>query len=225
MDGDLQHDPSEIPHFLEKIEDGYDVVSGWRKQRIDSLLMRRIPSLIANKMMSFLSGVKLHDFGTTFKAYRQEIIKEINLYGDLHRFIPILATQAGARIYEIPIKNTLRRHGKGKYTLSRATRVLFDIMTLLFFLTYSTRPMHFWGRIGLFFASSGALILTYTIVDYLIWQNDLRGTMQVGVMFIVLGINLFATGIVLEFLVRIHYETSDKKIYHIKEIIRRGDSL
>src|SRR5881628_1880500 len=149
MDGDLQHDPEEIPRFLEKIEEGYDLVSGWRHNRRDHWLMRQLPSRAANWMMAKLSGIDLHDFGTTFKAYRREIIQEIQLYGELHRFIPALAAGAGARIAEIPIKNPPRQNGKSNYGLSRAFRVFLDLLSTKFLLDYSTRPLHFFGFFGL----------------------------------------------------------------------------
>jgi glycosyltransferase involved in cell wall biosynthesis len=144
MDGDLQHDPQEIPKFLEKLEEGYDVVSGWREQRVDNLVMRRIPSRVANWLMAKLSGVEIHDFGTTYKAYRREVIQAIPLYGEMHRFIPALATWYGASICEIPIKNIERPKGKSHYGISRTFRVLFDLMTIRFLLRYMTRPAFFW---------------------------------------------------------------------------------
>src|ERR1035437_4576579 len=148
MDGDLQHDPSEIPQFLEKLEEGYDVVSGWRKERVDSFIMRRFPSRCANWLMAKLSGVDIHDFGTTFKAYRREVIQNIPLYGEMHRFIPALASWYGASICEIPIKNVPRERGKSHYGIGRTIRVLFDLMTIRFLLKYMSRPLHFFGSLG-----------------------------------------------------------------------------
>ena len=149
MDGDLQHDPEDIPALLEKVEQGWDIASGWRKNRIDNAITRKIPSRIANWLMAKASGIELHDFGTTFKAYRAEILKDINLYGELHRFIPALAKLYGARVVEVPIKNTPRAAGDSHYGLGRTFRVLYDIMTIKFLLTYFTRPMHFFGTLGL----------------------------------------------------------------------------
>ncbi|MFP5228741.1 MAG: glycosyltransferase family 2 protein, partial [Acidobacteriota bacterium] len=148
MDGDLQHDPGEIPVFLEKLEEGYDVVSGWRKERIDNFVMRRIPSRCANWLMAKLSGVDIHDFGTTFKAYRREVIHNIPLYGEMHRFIPALASWYGASICEVPITNINRSGGKSHYGISRTFRVFFDLMTIRFLLKYMTRPLHFFGLFG-----------------------------------------------------------------------------
>ena len=142
MDGDLQHDPSDIPMFLEKIGEGYDIVSGWRKQRIDNLWLRRIPSRIANWAMAKLSGVDIHDFGTTFKAYRREILEQVPLYGELHRFIPALASWHGASIIEVPIRNVNRERGLSHYGISRTFRVFFDLITIRFLLRYLSRPLH-----------------------------------------------------------------------------------
>src|SRR5713101_5909881 len=149
MDGDLQHDPAEIPSFVEKLDEGFDIVSGWRYERKDTWLTRRLPSQIANWAMAKLSGVPLHDFGTTFKAYRREIIQNLPLYGELHRFIPALAAWSGARITEIPVTNPPRQHGKSKYGLSRTFRVFLDLLSTKFLLDYSTRPLHFFGFFGL----------------------------------------------------------------------------
>jgi glycosyltransferase involved in cell wall biosynthesis len=146
MDGDLQHNPGEIPRFLEKLEEGYDIVSGWRKRRIDNLWLRKIPSRCANWLMAKLSGVDIHDFGTTFKAYRRELLSQLPLYGEMHRFIPALASWYGASICEIPIQNDNRKHGVSHYNLSRTFRVLFDLITIRFLLQYMSRPLHFFGQ-------------------------------------------------------------------------------
>src|SRR6201996_4334877 len=149
LDGDLQHDPGDIPALLEKIDAGYDIASGWRKDRVDNAVTRKIPSRIANWMMKRASGVELKDFGTTFKAYRAEILKDVNLYGELHRFIPALEAFYGARVAEVPIKNLPRASGGSHYGLGRTFRVMFDIFTIWFLLKYFTRPMHFFGKWGL----------------------------------------------------------------------------
>src|SRR6478752_1036110 len=161
LDGDLQHDPEDIPALLTKIEEGYDIASGWRKQRLDNAITRKIPSRIANWLMAKASGVNLRDFGTTFKAYRAEVLKDINLYGELHRFIPALASFYGARVVEVPIRNSPRASGASHYGLGRTFRVLFDLLTVRFLLKYFTRPMHFFGSFGLMGVGSGGLILGY----------------------------------------------------------------
>src|SRR5438045_848433 len=158
MDGDLQHDPDDIPKFLEKIAEGYDIVSGWRKERIDNFVMRRIPSRCANWLMAKLSGVDIHDFGTTFKAYRHEVIQNIPLYGEMHRFIPALASWYGASICEIPIKNVHRERGKSHYGIGRTFRVFFDLLTIRFLLKYMSRPLHFFGSFGALGILAGSII-------------------------------------------------------------------
>src|SRR6202163_4169614 len=159
LDGDLQHAPEDIPALLAKIEEGFDIASGWRKDRVDSALTRKLPSRIANWLMAKASGIQLRDFGTTFKAYRAEVLKEINLYGELHRFIPALASFYGARIAEVPIRNTPRLSGGSHYGLGRTFNVMFDILTIKFLLKYFTRPMHFFGKWGLVAFGLGFLTL------------------------------------------------------------------
>ena len=156
MDGDLQHDPADIPLFLEKIAEGYDIVSGWRKNRVDNFWLRRIPSRCANWLMAKLSGVDIHDFGTTFKAYRRDILNQVPLYGELHRFIPALASWHGASIIEVPIKNVNRERGVSHYGISRTFRVFFDLMTIRFLLKYLSRPLHFFGTMGMFSIMGGS---------------------------------------------------------------------
>src|SRR5277367_3676609 len=158
MDGDLQHDPNDIPAFLEKLEEGYDVVSGWRKDRIDNLVLRRIPSRCANWLMARLSGVDIHDFGTTFKAYRRQVIQSVPLYGEMHRFIPALASCYGASICEIPIRNINRERGKSHYGIGRTFRVFFDLLTIRFLLKYMSRPLHFFGSFGALGILAGSII-------------------------------------------------------------------
>src|SRR5215210_510361 len=158
LDGDLQHAPEDIPSLLEKVEEGFDIASGWRKNRLDNAITRKIPSRIANWLMAQASGVQLRDFGTTFKAYRSEILKDVNLYGELHRFIPALASFYGARVVEVPIRSTPRITGDSHYGLGRTFRVLFDILTIKFLLKYFTRPMHFFGSLGLAGTASGGAI-------------------------------------------------------------------
>src|SRR5581483_4786463 len=167
LDGDLQHAPEDIPALLAKIEEGYDIASGWRKERVDNALTRKLPSRIANWLMAKSSGIQLRDFGTTFKAYRSEILKEINLYGELHRFIPALASFYGARIAEVPIRNTPRASGDSHYGIGRTFRVLFDILTIKFLLKYMTRPMHFFGSLGLAGTASGGAIMLYLAIKKL----------------------------------------------------------
>src|SRR5207237_3231437 len=166
MDGDLQHDPADIPLFLEKISDGYDIVSGWRRRRIDNLWLRRIPSRCANLLMAKVSGVDIHDFGTTFKAYRREILEQVPLYGELHRFIPALASWHEASICEVPIRNVHRERGASHYGISRTFRVFFDLITIRFLLRYLSRPLHFFGTFG-----AGGILSGSAIAFWLAFQK------------------------------------------------------
>src|SRR5437764_8453240 len=168
MDGDLQHDPADIPMFLEKISEGYDIVSGWRKVRIDNLWLRRIPSRCANWLMAKLSGVDIHDFGTTFKAYRRDILEQVPLYGELHRFIPALASWHGASICELPIKNVNRERGASHYGLGRTFRVFFDLLTIRFLLKYLSRTLHFFGTFGAAGIFSGSGIALWLAIEKLL---------------------------------------------------------
>jgi glycosyltransferase involved in cell wall biosynthesis len=168
MDGDLQHAPEDIPALMEKIDEGYDIASGWRKERVDNAITRKIPSRIANWLMAKASGIELRDFGTTFKAYRAEVLKDVNLYGELHRFIPALASFYGARVAEVPIRNTPRASGDSHYGIGRTFRVLFDILTIKFLLKYFTRPMHFFGSIGLTSVGLGGVIMAFLMGEVMI---------------------------------------------------------
>jgi glycosyltransferase involved in cell wall biosynthesis len=225
MDGDLQHDPNEIPHFLAKLEEGYDVVSGWRKERIDNFVMRRFPSRCANWLMAKLSGVDIHDFGTTFKAYRREVIHNIPLYGEMHRFIPALASWYGASICEIPIKNVNRERGKSHYGISRTFRVFFDLLTIRFLLKYMTRPLHFFGSFGALSIVTGWFFAAYLLVLKLLspQQNimDQHGPLFViaGVL-IVAGIQLLAIGLLGELQVRHYHTASHRAPYAIDRLVR-----
>src|SRR6202161_1263873 len=194
MDGDLQHAPEDIPALLAKIDEGYDIASGWRRNRVDNAITRRIPSRIANWLMAKASGVELRDFGTTFKAYRAEVLKDVNLYGELHRFIPALASLYGARIAEVPIKNIERPVGPSHYGLSRTFRVMFDIFTIWFLLKYFTRPMHFFGKWGLISAGLGGGILAWLAGEKIFVGGDI--IQEHGPLMILGGIALL-TGVIL----------------------------
>ena len=226
MDGDLQHDPADIPALLDKLEEGYDIASGWRKERVDNALTRKLPSRIANAMMRWLSGVPLHDFGTTFKAYRRDTIKDIRLYGELHRFIPALAAVNGAHMAEVPIRNIERAGGDSHYGLGRTFRVLFYILTIRFLLRYFTRPMHFFGSVGFFLGGLGALILASLVADKMLFRHHLMvehgPLLMAGAMLVLTGIQLFCTGLIGEVLIRTYFESQDRPIYAIREIISQA---
>jgi len=224
MDGDLQHAPEDIPALLSKIDEGYDIASGWRKERVDNAITRRIPSHVANWLMSKASGIDLRDFGTTFKAYRAEVLKDVHLYGDLHRFIPALASFYGARVAEVPIQNTLRVSGNSHYGLSRTFRVLFDILTIRFLLKYFTRPMHFFGAIGLAGTVAGTALLGYCLfVKLFSWQLDIireHGPLLLaGALLWLAGLMMFSTGLIGELLIRTYFETQNRRIYAVREIL------
>ena len=223
MDGDLQHAPEDIPALLAKIDEGYDIASGWRKERVDNPLTRKVPSRIANWLMAKASGVDLRDFGTTFKAYRAEVLKDVNLYGELHRFIPALASFYGARVAEVPISNTQRAVGASHYGLSRTFRVLFDILTIRFLLKYFTRPMHFFGTIGLAGTTSGSLILGFCLVEKLFTKVDIiqehGPLMLAGALLLIVGLMMFSTGLIGELVMRTYFESQDRRIYAVREIL------
>jgi glycosyltransferase involved in cell wall biosynthesis len=225
MDGDLQHDPNEIPNFIEKLAEGYDVVSGWRKQRVDSLLTRRIPSGCANWLLARLSGVDIHDFGTTFKAYRREVIQNIPLYGEMHRFIPALASWYGASICEIPITNLNRVRGKSHYGIGRTFSVFFDLLTIRFLLKYMSRPLHFFGGLGALGMMAGSIISAYLlglkIMNPHLSVMRLHGPLFViGSVLIVAGIQMLAIGLLGELQVRHYYAAQSHAPYTIDRLVR-----
>jgi len=225
MDGDLQHDPDEVPNFLAKLEEGYDVVSGWRAQRADNVLLRRIPSRAANWLMAVLSGVDIHDFGTTFKAYRREVIQNIPLYGEMHRFIPALASWYGASICELPISNPARTAGKSHYGISRTFRVFFDLMTIRFLLKYMSRPLHFFGGFGALSMLVGS-VMAATLLGIKIFnpQIDVMHThgplFVIGSVLIVAGVQLMALGLLGELQVRHYYSGQHPASYAVDRLVR-----
>jgi hypothetical protein len=217
--------PEEIPNFLEKLNEGYDVVSGWRKRRVDNLLVRKIPSRAANWLASKISGVDIHDFGTTFKAYRREIIEQLNLYGEMHRFIPALLSNSGVKIVEIPITNIVRPSGSSNYGLGRTLRVAFDLITLRFLLGYLTRPLHFFGRAALYCLIASMLMMGYVLFDkfyynvpILVAHGPLAGLAAVLLM---VGTIFIATGLIGEMISRVYFESTGKKIYSVRKIHHR----
>jgi glycosyltransferase involved in cell wall biosynthesis len=224
MDGDLQHAPEDIPALLAKIEQGYDIASGWRKKRQDNALSRKLPSRIANWLMAQASGLDLHDFGTTFKAYRAEILKDVNLYGELHRFIPALASFYGARVAEVPIQNPPRAAGDSHYGISRTFRVMFDIITIKFLLKYMTRPMHFFGTLGLAGTTLGGGIMLFLLGKKLLGYEIVmeHGPLMIaGGLLLLGGIMMFSTGLIGEMMMRTYFESQDRRIYAVREILTR----
>ena len=230
MDGDLQHDPADIPVLLETFAStGCDIVSGWRQKRVDNFLLRRLPSRTANWMMAKLSGLDIHDFGTTFKVYRRETIKDIHLYGELHRFIPVLAAWNGAKIVEVPIHNIVRPGGKSHYGISRTLRVLFDIITLRFLMHYMTRPLHFFGPPGLLGIFAGGAIMLELFIEKVFYHTSIfveHGPLLVlGMMLPLFGVQLLAVGLVGELLMRTHVESGSSPLYRIERVIAASQTV
>ncbi len=227
MDGDLQHDPYEIPMFVRKIDEGYDIASGWRVRRGDNLLMRRLPSRVANWLLAKVSGVRLHDFGTTFKAYRREVLEGVRLYGDMHRFVPAVCARLGARIAEVPIKNVRRASGQSNYGIGRTFRVALDVVSLRFITAYLTRPLHFFGKWGVGSLLVGGGILLYGLIRKLIdWDFDLDTThgplMALGFLLVIMALLFLACGLMGELMMRIYFESTPARTYAIKRVVR-GD--
>jgi len=227
MDGDLQHDPFEIPFFLKEIDNGYDIVSGWRVRRRDNFVMRRIPSRVANLLLKYVSGVDLHDFGTTFKAYRREVLEGVHLYGDMHRFVPAVCARLGAKICEVPIKNIRRQAGKSNYGISRTFRVALDIIMLRFICNYLTQPLRFFGKWGMICMTLGGIILGYGGIRKLISWNSYSlfqehaPLMAVGGLLVLSAMWLLSLGLIGEMLTRVYFETSHARTYAVGRKVRR----
>jgi glycosyltransferase involved in cell wall biosynthesis len=226
MDGDLQHLPEEIPLFLEKIDEGYQVVSGWRQKRKESYLIRLVPSLVANKAMSLVSGIPLHDFGTTYKAYRREILDRICLYGQFHRFIPVLAKPLKARMCEIPIAAPARETGQSKYGFSRTYTVLFDIMRIKFLTSFISNPLQFFGALGFVLVAFGGIMSVVLMKDKYLNQMEImqdRGPFFIATVFLLMaGLQMFSIGFLGEMMTRFHHETGHAKLYSVRSVAGKG---
>ncbi len=221
MDGDLQNDPKDIPLLLQKIDEGNDIVSGWRASRKDKTISKKIPSKIANWLIGYITGVQLHDSGCSLKAYRSNVIKNLRLYGEMHRFIPALASSRGAKIAEIKVNHHPRKHGSSKYGISRTIRVIFDLITIKFLLSFLTRPLQIFGLCGLAFSGAGFLICLYLSILKLFFGQGLsdRPLLQLGVVLLVLGVQFIGFGLIAEMQTRTYYEVQNKPIYVIKDLI------
>jgi glycosyltransferase involved in cell wall biosynthesis len=221
MDADMQNDPADIGQIVEKLKEGYDIVSGWRFARQDKWLSRKLPSKIANQLISRLTGVQLHDYGCTLKAYRREVIKNLRLYGELHRFIPALANERGARVTETRVNHRARKFGQSKYTLSRTTRVMLDLANVKFLLEYRTKPLQFFGKLGLGFLGSGLLVFVASIAMKVFQGIDLSGNpmLSLSLFLFTAGIQLISIGLVGELVTRAYYETQGKQIYVVKKVL------
>jgi len=221
MDGDLQNDPNDIPKLIAKIEEGYDICSGWRKNRKDNFFIRTLPSWLANKLISALSGINLHDYGCTLKAYKADILKEVRLYGEMHRFIPIYASWQGARIAEVPVNHHPRTSGKSKYGLERTYKVFLDLLVILIFLTLFSKPMYIFGGFGI--VNLGLSFFTFLLmVYYKFWGNKTfveTPLPQLVVLFFLVGFISILMGFMAEIMMRTYYESQSKSIYSIKSML------
>lgn len=221
MDADLQNDPADIVRLLDKLDEGYEVVSGWRKNRQDKWITRKIPSMIANKLISWIGGVPLHDYGCSLKAYRREALKDVRLYGEMHRFIPIYASWAGARVSEIPVEHHPRTMGKSKYGLSRTLKVVFDLMTIKFMASYQTKPIYVFGSFGMLAFLISFLAGIYAIFLKLFHRADFVQTPLpiLAIVMFAVGVQFLLMGLLAEMLVRTYHESQAKSIYAVREFI------
>lgn len=223
MDADLQNDPMDIPLLMEQIDAGYDIVSGWRKDRQDRYWDRRLPSMVANSIISNVTDVRLHDYGCSLKAYRRDVLQHVNLYGELHRFIPALAAQVGGTVTEVPVHHYARKFGSSKYGISRTVRVVLDLITVWFLGTYSTRPIHVFGTLGLILAGLGTLAGLYLTFVKLVLGHPIgqRPMLFLSVLLVVIGVQLITTGLLGEMMTRTYFESQNKPIYLVREVVRQ----
>jgi len=223
IDADLQNDPADIGALLARIDEGYDVVSGWRERRHDAFINRRLPSMIANRLISWATGVHLHDYGCSLKAYRTEVVRGIKLYGELHRFIPAIASWQGVAVAELPVRHAARQYGTSKYGISRTLRVLLDLLTVRFLLSYATRPMQVFGLFGFLSMIAGGIIGIYlTWVKFALGAEIAdRPLLLMAILLIILGIQFLSIGLLGELMVRTYFETQSKPIYVVREELNR----
>jgi glycosyltransferase involved in cell wall biosynthesis len=225
MDADLQNDPADIQALLDKLDEGYDVVSGWRRSRKDRFLTRRLPSMVANGLISKVTGVQLHDYGCTLKAYRHEVLKEVRLYGEMHRFTPVFAAAAGARITEMVVNHRPRVAGVSKYGLERTFKVILDLITVKFLLSYRTRPMYLFGTAGFALMGGGLLSILGALVQRFVFNVHLNRSplLQLAAMLFGLGVQSVLLGLTTELVVRTYFESQHKPIYVVREVVRKGE--
>jgi len=218
MDSDLQNDPSDIPDLLAKIDEGYDVVSGWRKNRKDTFVDRKLPSIIANRIISMMSGVELHDYGCSLKAYKHEVLKDVRLYGELHRFIPVCASWVGAKVTEMPVKHHERQFGESKYGINLTFKVILDLFVIKFLTDYATKPIYVFGGIGSlsFLVSLGLLIWSLVLKFQFSIDMDATPLLIFAAMFFTLAVQIFMMGLLADLAMRTYYESQDKRIYTVE---------
>jgi len=227
MDADLQNDPLDIPLLLNKVKEGYDIVSGWRVARQDPFLSRRLPSMLANWLISQVTGVHLHDYGCSLKAYRREVVKGVHLYGELHRFIPALGSWMGVSVAEVPVRHHPRRFGTSKYGVSRTIPVILDLLTVRFLLSYSTRPIRIFGGLGLLASAIGFTLGVYLTFVKMVMGKDIgnRPLLLLAVLLILVGVQLVGMGLLGELVVRAYYEAQGKPIYALREVLSTADEV
>jgi len=227
MDADLQNDPADIPLLLEELEKGFDVVSGWRKDRQDNQLTRNLPSHLANKLISSSTGVHLHDYGCTLKAYRREVLESINLYGEMHRFIPVYAKEAGGKISEVVVRHHPRKHGKANYGLERTIKVILDLFTVQFLMKFSQKPIYLFGGVGLGLMGISIALFLWLAIRRIVSAVSVLGSpwFQISVMMFILGFLAVLLGLIAELVMRTYYESQDKKTYAIREVVDPEKSI
>lgn len=226
MDADLQNDPADIPMMLSKLDDGYDLVAGWRARRKDPFFNRRLPSMIANRIISSATKVRLHDYGCTLKAMTSEVAKELRLYGEMHRFIPAVASWMGVRLVEVPVNHRARQYGTSKYGIGRTLRVILDLITVRFMQSYLVRPMQVFGLAGLFAGMLGVAICGWLAVEKIAFGSGLadRPLLLLGILLIMVGVQLLSLGLVADVVSRTYHESQNKRPYHVREVIcARGE--
>ncbi len=225
LDADLQNDPQDIPRLLATLDEGYDIVSGWRRDRKEPFLTRRLPSMLANRLISRVTGVHLHDYGCTLKAYRSVVVKNIQLYGELHRFIPAVASQIGVQVTEIAVNDRPRRYGSSKYGISRTIRVFLDLVTVRFILGYSTRPLQVFGGLGLLTGGLGVVIGLILSFEKLAFNVDIgnRPLLILAVLLVIAGVQLVSIGLVAEILVRNWHEMRGHPVYILRDVLEREE--
>ena len=225
MDADLQNDPNDIPSLIEKMEEGYDLVAGWRFDRKDGFVLRRLPSMLANHLISWTTDVKLHDYGCTLKAFRKEVIKSIDLYGEMHRFIPAIASWMGIRLTELKVNHRPRIAGSSKYGISRTVRVVLDLITVKYLLSYSSRPLQLFGLLGLLSGGAGTLITSYLVFIKLFLDQGIGGRPMLifGIFLMFMGLQFITVGLLGEMQTRIYHETQRKAVYVVRDLMVRGE--
>ena len=224
MDSDLQNDPADIPLLIERIDNGADIVSGWRKNRKDNMIIRNFPSWVANRLIRKISGLKIHDLGCSLKAYKKEIIKEVKLYGETHRFIAIYANMIGGKVEEVVVRHHSRQYGVSKYGLSRVIKVLLDLITLKYMLTYATKPIYFFGKLAMFLSFLGGCSLTGLFIHKLVFHTSFVRSpfMLLTSMLFLAAFQTLVTGVIAEILMRVYHESQEKPVYYIRKIVGRA---